>query len=228
MSEPVIITLDGPAGVGKSTVSALLAEKLGMPTLDTGAMFRYLAWKLGEAALSVSAAELMARDFHFSLAGCGARSSLLCNGEPMGAEIRSEKVTALSSRIAARPEIREFLLLAQREIAFRQSLVADGRDMGTVVFPHARFKFFLDAEPRIRAMRRQRDFAKLGQKVDLDQLTREIEARDKMDRSRQIAPLKPAQDAVILDTSRLDIEEVLNFILDYIKKHGGIPERHAC
>lgn len=213
-----IITLDGPAGVGKSTLAKQVASILHIAYLDTGAMFRTLALRLGPDAETLPDEELRerCRGFRFRLEGAGEKSALLCNGEPVGDEIRTEEVGRLASRLATSPIVRDALKAAQRALGESTSLVAEGRDMGTVVFPAARFKFFLDARPEVRGLRRFRELEARGKKADLAEITEMIRQRDNMDRNRAVAPLKPAPDALIVDTSDLDVEGVLRVLVDAV------------
>lgn len=213
---PDVITIDGPAGVGKSTLALLLADALNIPALDTGAMFRALALTTGKKGLTLSASELAQIPLHFQLSGAGARSALTLNGQTLGPEIRAPEIGELASKLATRPEIRSILLTAQREIGARQALVTEGRDMGSAVFPGARHKFFLDASPEIRAERRWKQLRERGQNFDINRLADEIRERDKRDRERAESPLKAAPDALIIDTSSLDIPAVLQTMLTRI------------
>ena len=218
-----VVTLDGPAGVGKTTLARRVAEGLGLSYLDTGAMFRCMALKLGAGAEALPEEELRARcaQWKFTLTGLGLQSTLFCNGEAVRGEVRTEAVGMLAARIATVPVVREILRATQRAIGEQSPLVAEGRDMGTVVFPEARFKFFLDAAPEVRAMRRLHDLEARGQSADLASLTEQIRQRDALDRNRAVAPLRPAQDSLIIDTSHLDIEGVLGVMLHHINVHGG-------
>lgn len=218
-----IITLDGPAGVGKSTLARRVASLLNMPYLDTGAMFRSVALRLGPGAEKLPTNELLAwcSECHFQLQGVGGQTELLCNGTPVGDEIRTEEVGQLASRLATVTTVRDYLKDAQRELGESFALVVEGRDMGTVVFPFARFKFFLDASPDIRALRRYNELKAKGEHPDLTSLTKLILQRDETDRNRSVAPLKPAPDARIIDTSNLDIDEVLESILESLRESAA-------
>ncbi len=218
-----IVTLDGPAGVGKSTLAKGVATHLRIAYLDTGAMFRCLALKLGAGAEHLPQEELQERctAWTFHLQGYGANTALYCNNEPIRSEIRTEEVGNLASRLATVPVVRDILKEAQRALGQNTPLVAEGRDMGSVVFPNARFKFFLDATAEIRAVRRMRQLEEQGESVDLMQLTEQIRQRDSRDKHRAIAPLCPATDATIIDTSSLDIAGVLGKILHHISVQGN-------
>lgn len=210
-----IVTLDGPAGVGKTTLAKRTAEALGVAYLDTGAMYRATALALGEGAHELPEAELAARlsGLRFSLSGSGAQSVLSLDGRPIGDEIRTEEVAMLASRIATLPVVRAFLKEAQRAVGASTSLVAEGRDMGTVVFPEAGCKIFLDAAPRIRALRRARQLEEMGLEADVEAIAEQIRARDHQDRTRAVAPLVPAEDAHVIDTGPLTIDGVFEAIM---------------
>lgn len=217
-----VITMDGPAGVGKSTLARRLAATLGIAYLDTGAMYRTLGLRLGAAAADMDEQRLRAkcREYRFSLEARGDSAPVLCcNGEPVGQEIRTERAGRLASLVARLPVLREELQRAQRALGEGCSLVAEGRDMGTRVFPGARHKFFLDARPEVRARRRYLELEARGalNGATLEEIQRGIEERDAQDRGRAVDPLRPAEDAVIVDTSDLDLDGVLRVILDAVE-----------
>ncbi len=215
----LIVTLDGPAGVGKSTLAARLAGELGVAFLDTGAMFRAAAYTLGEGAWDWTQGILQQKlgDFEFSLRGCGKDTELLLNGQPLPEAIRSEETGRWASQLAVVPSVRAYMKMAQIFLGQAHSLVAEGRDMGTVVFPGAACKFFLDADPDERARRRCRQLEGQGRPADFASIAESIRQRDDQDRNRSIAPLKPAPDAVVVDTTHLTEGEVLEAVLDAVR-----------
>jgi cytidylate kinase len=224
-SSPWIVTLDGPAGAGKSTIARMLAAALGISYLDTGAMFRRVALELrGNADIGEHALREICAGLHFTLSAEHGASRLLCNGVPVGDEIRTESAALWASRVAGHPVVREVLQQAQRAAGARSSLVAEGRDMGTVVFPDARCKFFLDASPEVRARRRLKEMEARGEHHTLAALAAGIRERDARDRERALAPLRPADDAVIVDTSELDTEGVLAVLMAHVARTCR-PER---
>ena len=218
-----VITIDGPSGSGKGTVAALLAAKLGWNFLDSGALYRLLAFAArnhgvdltNEEALKLLAAHL---DVQFGAAKDGHGMQIILEGEEVTSAISNEQVGAGASQVAALPAVRDALL--QRQKAFREppGLVADGRDMGTVVFPDAPLKIFLTASAEERARRRYLQLKGKGDDVNLASLLDEIRARDERDTQREVAPLKPADDAVQLDSTDLSIEQVLGQILSEVAK----------
>ncbi|ACL72626.1 (d)CMP kinase [Thioalkalivibrio sulfidiphilus] len=216
MTAPVI-TIDGPSGSGKGTLSRLVAERLGWHWLDSGALYRLVALaalRRGMALDDVAAVAELARnlDVRFEVDGQGAPVIVL-DGAPVGGELRTEQAGNAASRVAALQPVRDALLDRQR--AFRQApgLVADGRDMGTVVFSDAPLKVFLTASCEERARRRYKQLKEQGLSANLHALSEELAERDRRDAERSVAPLKPADDAVVLDSTHLDIESVLEQVL---------------
>ncbi|NDV23917.1 (d)CMP kinase [Desulfovibrio sp. JC022] len=212
MDTPFIITLDGPAGVGKSTLAKRLADRFEIAYLDTGAMFRGTAWKLGEGSWDWEAEQLneALKGLDFTLSGSGSNSILSLNGIPLTDEIRTETVGMWASNMAKIPAVRELQKIAQRAIGETTSLIAEGRDMGTVIFPQAPCKFFLDADLEERARRRFEQLKEMGKPAEMAELIEQISTRDDQDRNRKVAPLKPAEDSIIVDTTRLDIDGVFD------------------
>jgi len=216
-----VITIDGPSGSGKGTIAGLLAKQLGWNLLDSGALFRLLAFAAGnhgvdltnEEAMKLLAAHL---DVQFIAAGDGYGQRIILEGEEVTDLIRNEQVGAGASQVASLSAVRDALL--QRQQAFQEmpGLVADGRDMGTVVFPDAPLKVFLTASAEERARRRYLQLKAKGDDVNLASLLDEIQARDERDTQRAVAPLKPAADAIQLDSTELSIEQVLERILSEV------------
>jgi cytidylate kinase len=221
---PSIITIDGPAGVGKSTLSRYLADQFCLAYLDTGAMFRAMALHLGQGSWSWPAGRLEKALFslHFALSGQGQATSLLVNNRPVGRAIRDEHIGLWASYLGQRMEVRTYLKAAQQCMGQKTSLVAEGRDMGSVVFPWAGCKIFLEAAPEERAARRWRQLLDMGHSPDLEALTRDLRQRDEQDRNRSIAPLQPAPDAHIIDTTQRTLEQVQKKLKDVVAT--ALPE----
>ena len=215
-SRPLLITIDGPAGAGKTTVSKMLAQKLGYRYLDTGALYRGVAYEVRAAGVAADDDRGLGRvcralRLHIE------EGRLISNGNDISDRIRSPEITMLASAVSARPVVRRALLDLQRELGRGKRLVAEGRDMGTVVFPQADLKFFLDATARQRAIRRYEQYGDGGGQT-LERIEREIRERDANDSSRDVAPLKPAEDARIIDSTTMDAQQVVEMMMGYIKR----------
>lgn len=205
----MIVTIDGPAGSGKSTAARGLAARLGVAYLDTGAMYRAVALALtrrGVPFTDLPAVERTLADLHIELPP----GRVLLNGEDVTGLIRTPEVSQGASKVAVIPTVRRFLAAEQRRIAAGQNMVCEGRDQGTFVFPDAAVKFFLTADPRARAERRFKELTAKGESTTLDEVLKTQAERDARDAARDLAPMKPAADAVLLDTTTLSADEVLD------------------
>jgi cytidylate kinase len=222
-----VVAIDGPAGAGKSTVSRQLAEALGGRLLDTGAMYRGVAYlSLKEGADAEEEVSLIARKVHFRADKSG--QSLLINGEELGVRLRTQKVSDKASSVSRFREVRRLLTQRQRTLARqwarRMPVVVEGRDIGTVVFPNVPFKFYVTADPEVRAARRLAQLKRQGVKgASLKKILKENEERDRQDSTRKLAPLKCPEDAVIVDTSSMAVPQVVQFMRDHIKAYITLP-----
>jgi cytidylate kinase len=213
-----IVTIDGPSGSGKGTISRLIARRVGWHLLDSGALYRLVALagtRTGLRAQDEPAHAALAQrmEVDFKVAPDGSEQVRL-EGSDVTAEIRSEEAGQGASRVAAWQGVRQALLARQRAFAAPPGLVADGRDMGTVVFPGAELKIFLTATPQERALRRHKQLKDKGSDVSLPALSREIAERDLRDRTREVAPLKAAPDACVIDSTGLSVERVVQRVLE--------------
>ena len=214
-----VVTVDGPGGAGKGTLSSLLAEKLGWHFLDSGAIYRVLAVATLHHDIPDDDEESivpLATGLDVSFETDKETTRIILEGEDVTDDIRTEKIGAVASRVAALPRVREALLRRQRAFQQEPGLVADGRDMGTVVFPNAPVKIFLTASAKARAERRYTQLKEKGADVNIARLLSDIEARDKRDTQRAVAPLVPAQDALVIDSTDLDIDQVFEKAMEVI------------
>ena len=217
-----VLTIDGPSGSGKGTISRLVSERLGWQYLDSGAFYRAVGVAAGWAGMDLSDPAALVRcafDTDVQFEDRGDELRIIVNGADATDELRTETAGAAASAIAAIPEVRAALRDRQRDFRRLPGLVADGRDMGTVIFPDAEFKVFLTASAEERAQRRYKQLNDKGVSVTLAGLLREILARDARDASRAVAPLRPAEDAVTIDTTGLGIEEVVDRVLALLPAH---------
>jgi len=215
-----VITVDGPSGVGKGTMSQMLAEKLGWHLLDSGALYRITAFAASEKRIDLTDELTVAEvarnlDVVFRTADGGVKVELA--GVDITSDIRTESAGNNASIVAALPAVREALLQRQRDFATEPGLIADGRDMGTTVFPDSPLKFYLTASPEVRAERRYNQLKEKGLCVNVASLAEEIRERDERDSNRAASPLKPADDAVVVDTSSMSIEEVFQQMVEKVQ-----------
>jgi cytidylate kinase len=221
MGNNMVITIDGPAGAGKSTISKILAEKLNLTYLDTGAMYRAVALGAHKNGINIKDGKALGRmcqtiDINFRTDG--PFSKIYIGKEDVSKEIRRPEMDMLSSSVSSVKEVRAAMTELQRKIGMKGRLVAEGRDMGTVVFPEAEYKFFVTASPEERARRRYEERIERNEKVDREFVEADIRKRDEQDSSRSIAPLRPARDAIVIDTTDLGIDQVVDHILAHIDK----------
>ena len=207
----MVITIDGPAGAGKSTVARGLAERLGFEFLDTGAMYRAVAWACLSQGVDLNDADAVGATAAAVTLDM-TPTSVTCNGTDVTSQIRTAEVSEASSLVAAVPAVRQELVRLQREVADGRNIVTEGRDQGSVVFPNAECKIFLTADPRQRAERRLKELEQRGEAATLDDVLQQIIDRDQRDQQREIAPLVKADDAIEVDTSSQTADEVLDQI----------------
>ena len=224
LKKAILVTIDGPAGAGKTTVSKLLAEQLDYRYLDTGALYRAVAF--GAMLSRICTDDDMAMDIflkksRLTLLPAAKGFRLVWNDQDITDHLRTPEISMMASAVSAKPAVRNFLIGVQREIGIGKSLVCEGRDMGTIVFPDADIKFFLDANPEIRALRRYRELTLCTSSITLDDVFQDMLERDRNDRQRAIAPLIPAPDAIIIDASSMGIPAVIHHMTTTIVSRFG-------
>ncbi len=225
------IAIDGPSGAGKSTLAKRLAQELGFLYVDTGAIYRTVGLAASRRGIDPDAGENVAAmlpelDIAMGYGPDGLQHMFL-NGEDVTAAIRENDISACASKVAAISEVRDFLMEMQRRIAREHNVIMDGRDIGTVVLPGADLKIFLTAAPEARAERRYKELLERGQQAEFDQVLREVIERDRRDGSRKTAPLRQAEDAELVDTTGLDLEESFWRLLGLIRDRLGVKEENA-
>ncbi|MBV6540046.1 (d)CMP kinase [Ursidibacter maritimus] len=222
MNKNIVITVDGPSGAGKGTLCHALAEKLKFDFLDSGAIYRILALAAKKSGIDFTNEPELAelgRNLDVQFIPSNGEIHVILEGENVGDQIRTAEAGQNASKIAIYPLVREALLQRQRNFSTSKGLVADGRDMGTIVFPEAQVKLFLDASAEERTKRRVKQLQEKGFNANFDEILAEIKERDFRDRNREIAPLVPAKDALVLDSTSLSIDEVIQQALSYVAKH---------
>ncbi|WP_018651973.1 (d)CMP kinase [Actinobacillus capsulatus] len=220
-----IITVDGPSGAGKGTLCHALADKLGLDFLDSGAIYRITALAALKAGIALDDEERLAevsRHLNVKFIPENGEIKVILDGENVGDQIRTAEAGQNASKVAVFPKVRDALLQRQRDFSSPNGLIADGRDMGTVVFPEAQVKLFLDASAEERTKRRVKQLQEKGFNANFDKILVEIKERDFRDRNRSVAPLVPAKDALLLDSTNLSIEEVIAQAIEYIAKFRTI------
>ncbi|HEU20005.1 MAG TPA: (d)CMP kinase [Deltaproteobacteria bacterium] len=224
VNHQLVVTIDGPAGSGKSTVGKALAEKISYVYLDTGALYRAVAYRAhNEKIMPGDGAHLskLCNEIVISLETRDGGLRIIIDGDDVTDKIRTEEIGLLASRISAVPIVRESLLSIQREVGSAGGIVAEGRDMGTVVFPRADIKFYLVADVIERSRRRYDELIERGESVDFEEIYRGLLVRDEQDSGRSIAPLRAAEDAVIIDTTYRSIDEVVDTMKRIIEERCG-------
>jgi cytidylate kinase len=212
-----VVAIDGPAGAGKSTVARAVAARLGYGYVDSGALYRAAALAALRANVSIDDAQAVADQINVAKIFLSDDSnSVQLGGEEVSGAIRTPEVSQAASKVSALPAVRTALIDLQRRAARPPGIVADGRDIGTVIFPDAQLKVFLDADPGERAKRRTDELSAAGKSAKLDQVRKEMDERDARDRNREVAPLRPAEDAVIVDSTSMGIDEVVALIVNEI------------
>lgn len=217
------IAIDGPAGAGKSTIAKRAAKQLGFIYVDTGAMYRAMALYLlrkGIDRTDEKAIEASCFDMDISLQYENGEQKVLLNGEDVSGLIRTEEVSSMTSAISVYAPVRQKLLELQRELAQTKNVIMDGRDIGTCVLPNAQTKIYLTASSHVRAVRRFKELQEKGQMCNLEEIEQDIIERDYRDMHREIAPLKQAEDALLIDSSQMNIDQVVEAIIDTAKQQG--------
>lgn len=218
--KPIVIAIDGPAGAGKSTVAKRVARSFSFLYIDSGAMYRAVAWKALREHVDLTdekAVAELARGMKIDLKPTEEGTSVCSDGVEITQAIRMPEVTDASSKVATIAAVRRILVERQQAMARTSDVVMEGRDIGTVVFPDSRFKFYLDASARERAVRRKRDLEQAGHRVDLKDLESEILERDKRDSTRAVGSLRKGEDAMLIDTTHMTIEQVVQTISDRVR-----------
>jgi cytidylate kinase len=227
MAKRLIVAIDGPAGAGKSTLARRVAERMGAVYIDTGAMYRAVAlWAVRQGAPLDDPQQMEVLAQHARIEFLAGAKTVLLNGEDVTAAIREPAIASAASQVAALPGVRRAMVAQQREIAAQSSVVMEGRDIGTVVFPDAQVKIYLDASAEVRTARRLQELTAKGLPADPDELRRQMEERDARDRNREASPLLQAADATYLDSSTLTPSEVEEAILRIVRERTSNGKEH--
>ena len=217
----LIVAIDGPAGAGKSTVAKRVAKELGYTYMDTGAMYRAFAWKVKQRGIEPEDGEKLRaalRQTKIELAERDGNLKILLDGEDVTAQIRTPELSQWASKVSALKPVRERMVELQRAMGAQGGVVAEGRDIGTVVFPQAEVKIYLDAASGARAQRRFDELTSQGKQVNLEETFEEMEQRDRRDKERDVAPLRKAEDAIVIDSTGLSVDGVVNRVMREVEK----------
>jgi cytidylate kinase len=225
----MVIAIDGPAASGKSTTARMVADALGITYLDTGAMYRAVTLAVIEEGIDLKDEQALRRllaNLELAVTSVSGKTVITLNGRDVSDRIRAGDVTALVSAVSAVPLVREAMVKLQRKLGEQTACVVEGRDIGTVVFPQADFKFFITADYETRARRRQKDLQRLGEDHTIEELISDLKSRDRQDSTRSHSPLKRAPDAIVVDTTHLTIAEQVQYIVDIIQQQGSKKKTH--
>ncbi len=225
MNKCFSVAIDGPSGAGKSTIAKAAAKALGFVYLDTGAIYRTVAWHvtmLGIGPKDTDHVPILLDDANIQIDFREDGQHMILNGKDITGELRTPEITACASQVAAQPAVRDFLLDLQRELAKRHNIIMDGRDIGTVVLPNASLKIFLTATPEKRAQRRYAEYLEKGQKITYEEVLADQRQRDYDDSHRKLAPLKQAKDAVLVDTTELGLQASIDRVISLIQERLGL------
>lgn len=223
LKKRLVIAIDGPAGAGKSTTARALASELSYLYLDTGVLYRAMTWKIIQEKIdpdNLSEITSLCEAIDLSLSVGGEKTQVWVDGTNVTAFLRDPAVTKLSATISALAPVRKKLLTIQQKAGEKGGIIAEGRDIGTVVFPDADLKFYFDADPDVRGMRRCKDLIKQGVETNISSTTQDLQARDLKDSSRELSPLKKGDDAIVIDTTHLNPDEVIQTILKEVERVG--------
>ena len=219
------IAIDGPSGAGKSTIAKAAAKELGFVYLDTGAIYRTVAWHItmmGIGPKDTDHVPMLLDDANIKIDFQPDGQHMILNGKDITQEIRTPEIASVASQAAAQPSVREFLLDMQRDLAKTHNIIMDGRDIGTVVLPNASVKIYLTATPEARAMRRYQEYLEKGQKASYEEVLADQKKRDYDDSHRKIAPLKQAKDAILVDTTEMGLQESIDYCVALIRENLGL------
>lgn len=219
------IAIDGPSGSGKSSISRFLSETLDFPYLDTGAMYRSVGLFVLNCGVDPENAEAVAKcieDIDFSFDFCDGEQRVYLSGVDVTDKIRTEDVSICTSHVSGIPAVRQFLLKAQRDFADNNSVILDGRDIGTNILPNAHVKLFITADLDTRAMRRYKEHISMGSDISYEEVYASVKRRDEQDSGRATAPLRPADDAIIIDTGAMSLSQVRDYVLKTVREKTGV------